>query len=43
MALSAVYRFVIEASRKKKAARPGGPDNAKGGSKNDSGAKASIP
>lgn len=27
-ALAGVYRFVIEASRKKKATRPGGPDDA---------------
>jgi len=41
-ALAAVYRFVLDCHAKKKAARPGGPDEAKG-AKNDRLAKPILP
>jgi hypothetical protein len=37
-ALATVYRFILDCHAEKKATRPGRPDSAKGGSKNDSSA-----
>lgn len=43
-ALANIYRYIIDCHAKKQAAHPGGPDDAKGGSKHDFRAdKAIIP
>ncbi len=43
VALAAVYRFLLDRHAKKKAAHPGGPDDAKERLKNDSRARAILP